>query len=139
MADRPDLSADDFFEAAQQDEQTQMAWEALMEGVAKSVASELVVVPEPKEILISGRLCRTEKIRRELESRLSSFGPVRKVEGFASVAKEAAQGAALLADGLAGGRFRKLVEVMEIEGASGTVLDHLYIKNAESLRQKFLA
>ena len=139
MADRPDLSADDFFSTAQQDEQTQMAWEALMEGVAKSVASELVVVPEPKEILISGRLCRTEKIRRELERRLSSFGPVRRVEGFASVAKEAAQGAALLADGLAGGRFRKLVEVMEIEGASGTVLDHLYIKNAESLRQKFLA
>jgi predicted butyrate kinase (DUF1464 family) len=136
---RPDLSPEDFADLAEQDERAHTAWEALMEGVVKSVAAELAVVSEPREILISGRLCRTEKIRQELTRRLAAFGPVRRVEGFASVAKEAAQGAALIADGLAGGRFRELVAVMEIRGARGTALDHLYIRDAEALRQKYLA
>lgn len=138
IAGRPELSPEDFADLAERDENVHRAWEALMEGVVKSVAAELAVVPEPREILLSGRLCRTEKIRQELTRRLSSFGPVRRVEGFASVAKEAAQGAALIAEGLAGGRYRELVEVMEIRGAQGTALDYIYIKGAEALRQKYL-
>jgi len=139
MAGRPELSPEEFADLAERDERARMAWEALMEGVVKSVAAELVVVPKPREILISGRLCRTEKIRQELTRRLSTFGPVRRVEGFARVAKEAAQGAALIADGLAGGPHADLVDVMEIRGAAGTVLDHLYIRDAEALRQKYLS
>ncbi len=139
IAGRPELSPEEFAGLAGQDGRIRVAWEALLEGVAKSVAAELVVVPAPREILLSGRLCRTEMIRRELVERLSRFGRVRRVEGLAAVAKEAAQGAAILADGLAGGRNRELVEVMEIEKASGTALDHLYVKGAEALRQKYLA
>ena len=45
----------------------------------------------------------------------------------ASVAKQAAQGAALLADGLAGGKSAALVDAMGIREARGTVLDHLYV------------
>jgi predicted butyrate kinase (DUF1464 family) len=115
-----------------------MAWEALLEGVVKSVAAELVVVPGPREILISGRLCRTDKIREELMRRLSALGPVRRVEGLARVAKEAAQGAAIIADGLAGGPNAGLVETLEIRGATGTVLDHLHIQDAEALKKKYL-
>ena len=37
--------------------------------------------------------------RDKVSRRLSTFAPVRKVEGFARVAKEAAQGAALIAEG----------------------------------------
>jgi predicted butyrate kinase (DUF1464 family) len=139
IAGRPELPAEEFADLAETDERARIAWEAIMEGVVKSVAAELVAVPKPREILISGRLCRTEKIRQELIHRLSAFGPVRRVEGFAGVAKEAAQGAAIIADGLSGGRYRELVEVMEIRGAHGTVLDHLYIKDAEALRKKYLA
>ena len=71
-----------------------------------------------------------------MSRRLSAFAPVRKVKGFARVAKEAAQGAALIAEGLAGGSHKKLVEAMGLYESSGTVLDHLYIKDAEALRQK---
>lgn len=139
IAGRPELSPEQFADLAEQDAQARIAWEALLEGVVKSVAAELVVVPAPREILISGRLCRTEKIRQELVRRLSRFGfPVRRVRGLANVAKEAAQGAALLADGLAGGPLAELVEVMEIRGASGTVLDHLYIRDSVALKQKYL-
>jgi predicted butyrate kinase (DUF1464 family) len=138
VAGRPELAPEDFANLAERDGQARMAWEALMEGVVKGVAAELVVVPKPREILLSGRLCRTEKIRQELARRLSSFGPVRRVEGFAQVAKEAAQGAALIADGLAGGPCAGLVEVLEIRGAAGTVFDHLYIRDAQALRQRYL-
>jgi predicted butyrate kinase (DUF1464 family) len=138
IAGRPDLSPDAFEEFVHNDPQAAIAWEALLEGVSKSVAAEKVILPEPREIIISGRLCRTPGIRAELVERLSLFGQVRRVEGIASVAKEAAQGAALIAEGLAGGTYQELVEVMQLRGAKGTVLDHLYIKDAPALRQKYL-
>lgn len=139
IAGRPELSPEEFIELAETDERAHIAWEALLEGVCKGVAAELVVAPRSREILISGRLTRTQKVREALIQRLSQFGLVRQVEGFARVAKEAAQGAALIADGLAGGHFQNLVETMEIQGAKGTSLDHLHIKNAETLRQRYLA
>ncbi len=139
IADRPDLTPELLAELAETDERAHIAWEALLEGVVKSVAAELVVVPKPREILISGRLCRTEKIRQELIRRLAEYGDVRRVEGFAKVAKEAAQGAALIADGLAGGQFRSLTDTMEIRSASGTVLDHLYIHGAQEMVHRYLA
>jgi len=138
MAGRPEITPEEFADLAETDERAHMAWEALLEGVVKSVAAELVTVPRPREILISGRLCRTDKIRQELIRRLSAYGSVRRVEGFARVAKEAAQGAAIIADGLTGGRHADLVDTMNIRGAAGTVLDHLYIRDSAALRQKYL-
>ena len=122
-----------------------------MEGLVKSVAAEMAVVPSPREILISGRLGRIPEIRQELTDRLSPLRdsdlrlrdsdlrlpPVRRVAGFAQVAKEAAQGAALIAEGLAGGVHARLVEVMELREAGGTVLDHLYVAGAETLRERY--
>ena len=138
IAGRPGLTPEQLAELAETDEQAHIAWEALLEGVSKSVAAELTVLPKPREILISGRLCRTEKIRQEIMRRLSDFGSVRRVEGFAQVAKEAAQGAALIADGVAGGQFQTLTDTMEIRGASGTALDHLYIQGTHELVQRYL-
>jgi predicted butyrate kinase (DUF1464 family) len=54
---------------------------------------------------------------------------VRAVGGVA-----AAQGAAVLADGLAGGRYAALVERLGVRDASGTVLDHLRIHGADRIR-----
>jgi predicted butyrate kinase (DUF1464 family) len=138
IAGKPDFSSDEFIELAQHDRRAGIAWEAILEGVCKSVAAELVVTPAPREILLSGRLCRSVRFRQELEQRLQNFGSVRYVEGFAKVAKEAAQGAALIADGLVGGHYKELVSTMELQGAIGTVLDHLYIKDAAVLRRKYL-
>ena len=52
------------------------------------------------------------------------------------MAKQAAQGAALLADGLAGGRAAPLVEAMGIRDAGGTVLDHLYVISQATARAR---
>jgi predicted butyrate kinase (DUF1464 family) len=58
------------------------------------------------------------------------------LRGFATVAKQAAQGAALVADGLAGGASAPLVEVLGIRQASGTVLDHLYVISPDAARRR---
>ncbi len=139
VAGRLDISPEDLARLSHTDERAQIAWEALMEGIVKSVTAEMAILSAPWEILLSGRLCRIEAIRQELAERLTRFAPIRRIEGFAQVAKEAAQGAALIADGMAGGEFEELIEVMELKGATGTVLDHLYIKGAEALRQKYLS
>jgi predicted butyrate kinase (DUF1464 family) len=62
---------------------------------------------------------------------------VRRLAGFATGCKEAAQGAALVADGLAGGRHRDVVEAMRLREARGTVFDHLYIDGADAVRRRF--
>jgi predicted butyrate kinase (DUF1464 family) len=145
VAGRPDTSPEELVALIQTDDRSRLAWEAFVESVVKSIAAEMAVVPSPREILISGRLGRIPEVRQELSDHLSALRdsdlrlpPVRRVAGFAQVAKEAAQGAALVAEGLAGGVHARLVEVMGLRQAGGTVLDHLYVAGAEALKEKYL-
>ena len=65
-----------------------------------------------------------------LGARLAHVAPVRLAAG----AKAAAHGAAMLADGLAGGRYAALVDRLGVRDASGSALDHLRIHGADSIR-----
>jgi len=138
MADQPTLSPEEAIALRDTHPAVHQAWEALFEGVTKSVAAEMAIVPTVREILLSGRLCRTPAIREELADRLSRFAPVRHISGIDHIAKEAAQGAALIADGMVGGQFASLVETMRLKEAKGTVLDYLYLNLASELKQKYL-
>jgi predicted butyrate kinase (DUF1464 family) len=107
-----------------------LAWEAYVESAVKAVAALTVSVPCARDVILSGRLARVAGVRDELARRFAGVIADRSLHvltGFASVAKQAAQGAALLADGLAGGKSAALVDAMGIREASGTVLDHLYV------------
>ena len=96
---------------------------ALEEGAAKAALALTASVPAPREILVTGRNARTE-----LAARLEHVAPVRLVP------KAAAQGAAVLADGLAGGRYAALVERLGVRDASGSALDHLRLHGADRIR-----
>lgn len=130
------ITPEEFALMADRDERFKLAWDALIEGTVKDVASVSVSLERFDAILLSGRLSRVEKIRSELERRLSRFAPTRRVRGFARIAKEAAQGAALIANGLAGGSCEPLVESLGIREASGSVLDYVYFDKIRELRRK---
>ena len=116
-----------------------LAWDAYIESAVKAVAALAVTAPRASEVLLSGRLASVRGVRDELARRLSATLPklsVGAVTGFATIAKHAAQGAALIADGLAGGRSSALVETLGIRDAGGTVLDHLYVISSAAARAR---
>jgi predicted butyrate kinase (DUF1464 family) len=115
------------------------AWFAFMEGIVKAVATLLVSAPSAREVVISGRVAGFDRVREDLARRLASVAPQLKVcplRGFAKVAKQGAQGAALIADGLAGGRESELVSVLGVQRAAGTVLDNLAFISPSAARSR---
>src|SRR6266480_842415 len=113
-----------------------VARDALVESTVKTAVALAAAVPSPKAFVLSGRLAHVEPLRNAIRERLEAFAPTRLLEGFAHTAKEGAQGAALIADGLAGGVNRELVERLAIREARGTVLDHLYVVPREQARRR---
>jgi predicted butyrate kinase (DUF1464 family) len=113
-----------------------VALEAFLEGALKAAHSLLVAVPKPREILMSGRALGESGLEQRLVAGLAWIAPVRRLVGFARVAKAAAQGAAILADGLAGGPRRAVVDAMRLRAARGTVLDHLVVVTPDAARRR---
>ncbi len=113
----------------------EVALNAYLEGAIKDVMA-LTVSVKPQEILVSGRMSRVNGIFDELKKRLDF--PVRRLGGFAvKNVKEAAQGAALIANGLAGGEYSGLIEVMRIREAKGTSLDNILLPEIDSLKREY--
>jgi predicted butyrate kinase (DUF1464 family) len=109
------------------------ARDAYVESLLKAVAGELAVVGADV-ILLSGRLSRVPGFREPILAALSRLAPVRDLDPDARV-KQAARGAALIADGLMGGRYRPIVEALRLREAAGTALDHLYLAGADAVRR----
>jgi predicted butyrate kinase (DUF1464 family) len=107
---------------------------AYVEGVRKAIATLRVSVPHAATVVLAGR--HAPALRDNLNSGTDLYGPARVLSGFGCTAKHAAQGAALLAEGLAGGLARDLVETMGIRDASGTVLDHLHVVDRQSAARR---
>lgn len=108
------------------------------ESLRRSVAGLRAVTPF-ECLILSGRLLETEPgLVADVARDLRAFG---RVEPIASLdgawVKHAAQGAALIAEGLAGGSFRDIVERLELCSASGTALDGLRHPRADEVRRWF--
>jgi predicted butyrate kinase (DUF1464 family) len=116
----------------------QRARDAYIEAGIKAIASLGVSAPAAREVILSGRVAAEPGVRDELVSRISAtLGalPVEILGGLAAPGRQAAQGAAVLADGLVGGSHAELVDTLGIRDASGTVLDHLYVISQEQARK----
>ena len=125
--------------AAPRSDREAIAREAYLESAVKTVAALAVSVPGVHDIIVSGRFASVPGLQHELARRLARpvVDPaVDALTGFAKAASQAAQGAALIADGLAGGRFGSLVEVMGVRDAGGTALDHLHVITPAQARQR---
>jgi len=97
---------------------------ALAEGALKAARSLMVSVPEPYEIVVSGRQTARPDV-------MAVLGDV--VTLPAGAASAAARGGALLADGLAGGTYAPLVAALRLREASGSALDHLRVDGADTI------
>jgi predicted butyrate kinase (DUF1464 family) len=107
------------------------AWNMMLESILKGVAAMAVAVEKPREILLTGRLSRIPEIADTLSSRLARFGTVRRAGRKAEVAKEAAEGAYIIGEGLLGGKYKGIVDSMQLREAIGTMHDYILLKGAE--------
>ena len=124
-----DLAAPGALERLREDPRARDGWRALEEGAAKAVLALTASVAAPREILVAGRLAAAPGLLEALAHRIGPVAPVRP----AHAALSAARGAALLADGLAGGAYAPLVACMRLRDACGGVLDHLRMYGAERI------
>ena len=115
---------------------SEVALEAYLEGAVRAARQLRTAAPAADEVLLSGRVAGEPVVRDALAAALSDIGEVRRLTGPAERAKQGAQGAALIADGLAGGTHRALVERLRIREAKGTVLDHLHVISPSAARRR---
>lgn len=118
-------------ELARHPERYAGAWNMLLESIAKGVAAMMVSVAKPREILLSGRLSRVPEIARALEVKLAQFGKVRRLGRQARIAKEAAEGAYIIGEGLMGGKYQGIIDSLELKGARGTMYDYVLLKGVK--------
>ena len=115
-------------------ERCKMAWNIFLEGIEKGIAQMKISVENPREILLSGRLCKIKHLLSGISERIDHLGKVRSVKGFAEIGKEAAQGAALIANSLAGGQHKKLINHMKIKQAQNNIFDYIFLNEICELK-----
>jgi|Deesub1362B_J571_1020462.scaffolds.fasta_scaffold00309_7 predicted butyrate kinase (DUF1464 family) len=91
----------------------------IIEFVVKSIRVAEVSIGKVSRIVTSGRFFGVSEFKKMFEEVAAEYDIV-NLDGFQS-----ARGAAIIADGLADGKFKPLVEHLEIMRAKGTVLDYI--------------
>ena len=128
------VSIEEFISLAQNSEQVKLAYSAMLESIIKDTYLMLSSVRKPKEILLSGRFTRIKPFVQDvtaiLQDHLSEFGieaGIRTLRRTGGEVKEAAEGAAIIANGIAGGKYKNLIETMELRKSTGGVFSHIYL------------
>jgi predicted butyrate kinase (DUF1464 family) len=120
----------------------EIAYDAFLNAVIQDTHSLLLSVKEPREILLSGRFTGIDAFVSDVKQRLEDIGinaGIRNLRGNAKNVKEAAEGAAIIANGIAGGRYSGLTENMELKKSSGSIFDHIYLERQviNEIRERF--
>ena len=99
--------------------------DAFGESLIKHVAGLQAITPFER-IYLSGRGLEQPEILRLVADALARFGTITPLPSLPGAwVKHAAQGAAILADALAGGRYAPVAESLQLASASGSVWDVL--------------
>lgn len=102
-----------FFE----DRGEEFSFEAFAEWILKGIYAMKAVVDE-NFVVLSGRFAK------EVKKFIAERFDVKILKGFES-GKQAAEGAAIIADGLSGGEYKEIVERLELRRASGCIFDYV--------------
>ena len=104
------------------------AFSAFVEGVLFAVSSQRAL-SQSREVYLSGRLTKYENIYTPVKVRLEELGyEVSPLPVLSNKSKAAAQGYAIVGNGLYGGYYEPLVKHMMIDKAEGSVIDYVYWK-----------
>jgi len=136
-------SLDRFVERLEKgDPGAEKAFNAIKESILKSIASLLPIQPRIDSIYVSGRIFRINAIGEELINAIKEFVDalglmvdVKRVSKIGVVTKEAATGAAIIASGLAGGRYSWIIDILGLEKSRGSIFDNLTLAGAEEVRR----
>jgi predicted butyrate kinase (DUF1464 family) len=95
---------------------------AYQESALKAIAALSVSAPLARDVMLSGRYASRvgAVLARQGDRRVLTLG-------HSVTTTQGAYGAALIADGLAGGAAKAIVDRLAIREASGSVLDHLHV------------
>ena len=133
------VSPEEFVRLAGEDEKVREGYNAMVEAIVKDVFA-LLPSTKPETIYLSGRFSRIpgffNDVRNALEEAFRSYGfsiEVIKLESRAR-AKEAAEGSAIIANGIAGGKYGDLVETLRLGESSGSIFDWVKVEGREKLR-----
>lgn len=124
---------EEFVKNAKSNQQIKEGQTMMIESIIKDVAS-LLPTAKPKEIILSGRFTRIPEFIAVLRSKLSNFFSetglkvdLSVLHGKAAVTKQAAEGGAIFANGIAGGKYKQLIDTMRLRESVGTVFSNLYL------------
>ncbi len=97
--------------------------ESMLEELSR-VVHGMAAIHKVNTVLLSGRLSRVNEIRTSVLDKIANLNvePLGLLDG-AKISKEAAQGYALVADGLMGGRYSHIAYMNRLSEAKGTVMD----------------
>ncbi len=138
----PSKPLEEFIKNAKSNPQIKEGYNLMLESIIKDVASLLPSIT-PNEVILSGRFIKIPEFLATLKGKLSDFFGktglkvnIQILQGNAKVTKQAAEGAAVLANGIAGGKYKQLVDAMRLRESEGTVFSNLYLgeKIAEKLK-----
>jgi len=130
IAGYSDLSLKEITLLAEKDDQIKTALKAYISSVKKAVfgiSSSFSSKDKIIEILLAGRGTELVYLRDRIIKGLKDVAPVRLMKSYSQIAKRAAQGAAMIANGLLGGEFEPIVKNLRIQEASGSILDDIFI------------
>jgi predicted butyrate kinase (DUF1464 family) len=127
---------EEFVTLAKSIEKVRAGYDLMLESIVKDVASLLPAI-KPKEVMLSGRFVNMpdflEVIKFKLHDFFSEIGlhvDVVRFQGEAKMSKQAAEGAAVFANGIAHGKFKEIIRVMKLSESEGTIFDNLYLGEA---------
>jgi len=127
------VEIDEFVKRAKAYSKVKNGYELMMESIVKDVAV-LLTTSTPREIILSGRFTRIPEfmsdVKRALESFLDKINlsiDVTTMSKRASIAKEGAEGAAIIANGLANGKYKEIIDVLKLRESNGDIFRYLYL------------
>jgi len=95
-------------------------YKILAEYIIKGIKVAEVSLGDVDSVILSGKVFGLSEILDEVKK----YYRITLLKGFGK-AKQSAEGAAIIANGIGGGKFKEIIEQLEIHKAKGSVLDYI--------------